>query len=294
MGAVSFVVHGKLYVGAGLRRTFTNSFYQFDPTSNSWKEVAALPAEVRSNGVGFAIGDYGYVGLGGNFCLDVAAETGTCDFRYFNDLWRYDPQNDGWRRAADFPGSGRVSAAAFVVRDRAYVTGLSTSGIYDMWEYEPVGNSWTRKADYPGGCGVRGSAFSTAGYGYVGFGYSNGAACQDFWRYEPFADSWTPIAAFPGSARHEAVGFSDGLLDNPPGFVAAGSDGARDPNYLTDIWTYNAAGDTWIEVPTVYPGKGRSQMVAGILDGRFFMGLGTDNTIGGNRFDDWWEYVPDN
>jgi len=294
VGAVSFVVQGKLYVGAGLRGTFTNEFYQFDPTTNRWKEVTALPAEVRYAGVGFAIGDYGYTGLGGNFCLDVGAEAGTCDSSYFNDLWRYDPVIDKWRRAADFPGSGRVSAVAFVIRDRAYVTGLSTSGAYDMWEYEPVANSWTRKADYPGGCGVRGTAFSVGGYGYVDFGYTNGAACQDFWRYEPFADAWTPVAAFPGSARHEAVGFSDGLLDAPPGFVAAGSDGARDPSYLTDMWTYNAAGDTWVQLQTAYPGKGRSQMTAGILDGRIFLGLGTDDSHGGNRFDDWWEYVPDN
>jgi N-acetylneuraminic acid mutarotase len=180
-----------------------------------------------------------------------------------------------------------------VLRDRAYVTGLSTSGEYDMWEYEPVGNSWTRKADYPGGCGVRGTAFSTGGYGYVGFGYSSGAACQDIWRYEPFADSWTPAAAFPGPARHEALGFSDGLLDAPVAFVAAGSDGARDPNYLTDMWTYDPAGEAWTQVPTAYPGKGRVQMTAGILDGRLFMGLGADNDFGSDRFDDWWEYVPD-
>jgi N-acetylneuraminic acid mutarotase len=285
IGAASFVVHDKLYVGAGLRRTFANSFYEYDPTPNRWREVASLPAEVRWNGVGFAIADYGYVGLGYN-CIGV----GSCTFRYFDDLWRYDPQNDSWGRAADFPGSGRAFASAFVIGEKAYVTGRSSTGEHDMWEYDPAGNRWTRKADYPGGCAGRATAFSTAGKGYIGLGYSDGA-CNDFWQYDPSVDSWTAIATFPGVARYDALGFS---LDDAP-FVAGGADGARDPAYLTDLWTYDPAGDTWTPLPTAYPGKGRSEMTAGVLAGRVFLGLGTDNWLGGmeNRFDDWWEYVPD-
>jgi hypothetical protein len=34
-------------------------------------------------------------------------------------------------------------------------------------------------------------------------------------------------------------------------------------------------------------------MLAAIVAGRIFLGLGTKNSIGGERFDDLWEYIPD-
>jgi N-acetylneuraminic acid mutarotase len=111
--------------------------------------------------------------------------------------------------------------------------------------------------------------------------------CTDFWRYDPAANSWTAIANFPGPARYDALGFS---VANVPFIVG----GARELNYLTDVWTYNPASDTWVQVQTTYPGKGRSQMIAAILAGRVFLGLGTNFDTGGpeSRFDDFWEYIP--
>src|SRR2546423_11265296 len=203
-GAASFVVQGKLYVGTGFRNGFIWSFYEYDPTTNSWTNAMNFPADQRSNGIAFAIGDYGYVGLGSNFVCG-----GLCTFNYFKDLWRYDPRTFSWVRMADFPGTARGFAASLVIGDKAYVTGGSSANDYDMWEYDPATNSWTKKADYPGRCAGRSTAFSLAGKGYVGLGYSNGA-CTDFWRYDPSANSWTAIATFPGVARLDALGLSVG------------------------------------------------------------------------------------
>jgi N-acetylneuraminic acid mutarotase len=57
---------------------------------------------------------------------------------------------------------------------------------------------------------------------------------------------------------------------------------------------YNVANDTWSQATTVYPGKGRSQMISAIVNGRIFVGLGTIDETGGpeSRFDDFWEYTP--
>jgi len=281
-GAVSFVAQGKLYVGTGLRGNgFTYAFSEYDPIGDKWTYVVPLPVDPRSNAIAFAIGDYGYVGLGSNFTCG-----GLCTYHYFKDLWRFNPQNWVWDRMADFPGTARSSAVSFVIGDKAYVTGGTYFTDYDLWEYSPAANSWTKKADYPGGCSGRGTAFSIADKGYVGLGYSNGM-CTDFWRYDPAANSWTAIANFPGPARYDALGFS---VANVPFIVG----GARELNYLTDVWTYNPASDTWVQVQTTYPGKGRSQMIAAILAGRVFLGLGTNFDTGGpeSRFDDFWEYIP--
>ena len=188
-GAVGFVVHDKLYVGTGVRNSYINSFYQYDPTGNRWTEVATLPGDPRSHAIAFTIGDYGYVGWGYN-CVGL----GLCTSNYFNDLWRYDPQSDAWARVADLPGTTYGYAASFVIGENGYAA-LSDG---HLWEYNPAGNSWTQKADYPGGCAGRGIAFSVAGKGYLGFGYSDGATCKDIWRYDPSANSWTALATFPG------------------------------------------------------------------------------------------------
>jgi len=280
-GAVSFVAQGKLYVGTGFRNGFEFSFREYDPTLDTWTYVVPIPVGVRANAIAFAIGDYGYVGLGSNFSCGTP-----CTFNYFKDLWRFDPRTWAWDRMADFPGTARSFASSFVIGDKAYVTGGSFVNDYDTWEYDPSANAWTKKADYPGGCASRGTAFSVGGKGYVGLGSKDGY-CADFWRYDPSADSWTAIAAFPGPSRYDALGFSVG---NVPFIVG----GAREVNYLNDVWTYNPANDTWVQLETTYPGKGRSQMIALVLAGRVFLGLGTISGTGGldTRFADFWEYIP--
>jgi N-acetylneuraminic acid mutarotase len=280
--AVSFVLDDRIYVGTGLRNSYTGSFYAYDPARDSWATVASLPSDERAHAVGFAIGDFGYVGLGHN-CVGA----GLCSFQYFNDLWRYDPRDDTWTRVADFPGTPRAFASSFVVGGRAYVTGGGSFDQIDTWEYDPAGNSWTRKADYPGQCVGRGTAFSLGGRGYVGLGYSDGP-CRDFWRYDPASDTWTAIATFPGAARWDALGFS--AAD-----VAYVASGAQDTTYLADLWSYDPADDTWARLPTTLPGAGRSQMIAGVVGTGVFLGLGTSDEFVGPTasFDDLWEYAAD-
>ncbi len=40
-----------------------------------------------------------------------------------------------------------------------------------------------------------------------------------------------------------------------------------------DMWPYDPVDDTWIQLPTRFPGIGRSQMVAGIVSGIMFQAL---------------------
>ena len=87
---VSFAVQGKGYIGmgAGVFGGVYGDFWAYDPTANSWAQVAELfPKSDQSTA--FAIGDYGYVlNVGGNQ----------------KNTYRYDPVLDQWEFEATLPG----------------------------------------------------------------------------------------------------------------------------------------------------------------------------------------------
>lgn len=284
-GAVSFSIDNKLYVGTGIHDTFEKYFFVYNYNNNSWQAIKNLPSKARANGISFSIGNYGYVGLGYS-CIGE----GLCNTEYYNDLWRYNPENDSWTKMADFPGAARANSTSFVINDKAYVTGGSSYGDNDLWEYNSSTNAWTKKADYPGGCFSRGGSFSLNNKGYVGFGWW-GYTCKDFWEYDPQTDTWLEKAEFPGEARYGAVALSL----NGKGYLATGVNQGTTKNYLTDFWKYDPENDIWTQIDTNYPGEGRLEMIAGVIENKIIMGLGTNDTTGGpfDRFDDVWVYNPE-
>jgi N-acetylneuraminic acid mutarotase len=282
--AVSFIIDDKLFVGTGVHDNYVNYFYVYNYEDNSWGAITSLPSDPRANAISFSIGKYGYVGLGTS-CIG----SGICTHYYYNDLWRYNPENEGWTRMADFPGTARAFSTCFVIDDKAYVTGGSKLGDNDLWEYNSSTDAWTKKTDYPGGCSSRAVSFSLNNKGYVGFGWSDGA-CKDFWEYDPLKDTWIENAQFPGEARYGAVAFS--FMGK--GYLACGiNQDFNGYNYLTDFWEYDYINDSWIQINTNYPGEGRINMIAGVIENKIIMGLGAGKEGGGNRVDDIWEYTPE-
>lgn len=125
---MSFVIDNKGYVGCG-RGTSTNlkDLWEYNPVSDNWTQKASLPGNGRYLGVGFSIGNYGYVGLG---------QTGTLG-PFLNDIWEYNPVTNSWTRKVDFPASGRVYTIAMAINGKAYIgTGVTPSMLYkDLWEF---------------------------------------------------------------------------------------------------------------------------------------------------------------
>jgi N-acetylneuraminic acid mutarotase len=66
-----------------------------------------------------------------------------------------------WTEKADISGTGRNSAAHFVLGGKAYFVGGVNAGNYmkEVWEYDPQGNSWTQKKDFPGAGRAEAAAF---------------------------------------------------------------------------------------------------------------------------------------
>jgi N-acetylneuraminic acid mutarotase len=114
----------------------------------------------RSEGVGFSVGNKGFVGLGYD---------GT---NYLNDFWEYDPVADLWTQKADFQGGTRGGAVAFSIGSFGYVgTGFNVNGQFkDFWQYDTAANTWQAKSDFQGGLRKFAVGFSINNKGYIGTG----------------------------------------------------------------------------------------------------------------------------
>ncbi|PTN09349.1 kelch repeat-containing protein [Mangrovibacterium marinum] len=231
--AVSFAADGKLYVGSGFDGTSgerLKDFWEYNPTTNQWTEIAELQSDnVNSPNVdgregmtAFSINGVGYV-LGGS----------DADGTAYKDMYAYDPAIGSWSKKADFGGSKRANAVAFVIGDYAYVcTGIS-NGSYpnDFYRYDAVQDRWEelRKISdnsddsYDDDYDIirtNAVAFTADGKGYIATG-GRGSSGSDVWEYDPTTDLWTEKTSFEGSSRYNAVAFTiDGV-----GYVLTGQQG---------------------------------------------------------------------
>ncbi|UGU14754.1 galactose oxidase [Sinomicrobium kalidii] len=131
-GATSFSIDGNVYMGTGVSNgVYLDDFWRFDPGSESWTKLLDLDEEddysiIRSNGVGFSIGSYGYIACG--------TASGS-----LTSVWEYDPAYDTWERKTGFEGTSRQSPVVFSNGARAFV-GLGRSGnlyLDDLKEFFP-------------------------------------------------------------------------------------------------------------------------------------------------------------
>jgi N-acetylneuraminic acid mutarotase len=280
--AVSFVINNKLYVGLGMQDNTTDIFYEYDYDTDQWKSIKNFPTK-RTNAIGFSVGNYGYAGFGVNY-VDEGFPWLTAV--YYNDLWKYDPQNDTWTKMTDFPG--KAQSTCFVIGNNAYVTGGSYAGLdNELWEYNATLNAWTKKANYPGGCSSRGISFSIGNKGYVGFGWSGFVmkSFNDLWEYDPINNTWTQKADFPGKPRYNSK--SAAFLDHALLFCGVFQDSYH-RKYLNDIWIYDPIINGWSQADTCYVGKGQSEMILNVVENHILVGLGIDSME--KRNDELWQY----
>lgn len=104
------------------------------------------------------------------------------------DYWSYHPNNDEWKRIADF-NDARSYTASFQLNGFGYVTGGSFASAHkDCWRYDPSLETWTKIEDI--GHVTRGGHFSfslndRAYIGGGGFYYVGSKVAYDFYEYIP-------------------------------------------------------------------------------------------------------------
>ncbi len=265
-----------------MRKIFTilillNASFVFS-AENFWTKKAPFGGLKRERGISFAIGDFGYMGMGEDTASIV-----------HNDLWQYDPTLDIWTQVATLPGSVRRNAITFTIDTLAYVgTGIDASESFlgnmlkDFWEYDAYTNTWTQKADYPGGFGAGvyfSTGFSVDSKGYVCGGKIGASSyVNDLWEYKPSVDTWLQRADFPGGSRYQHVSLTIGLL----AYVGMGTD--ENVN-RKDWWEYNPGTNIWTQMND-FPGSERASASTFTLGSRGYVLLGSN----GGFMDDLWEY----
>ena len=275
LGATGFVIGDNIYVTCGYDgANFLNDLWEYNTISDSWTQKASLPATARYAASGFAAGLKGYV------CC------GSITPQLLSDLWQYDPQTDSWTQKANFPGGARHFSSVFVLYNNAYFgTGaLSSAPVEDMWMYDSVDDTWTQMANFAGGARAGAYGITIGDTAYVGGGVAgtiNPVYLNDFWRYDPFNDSWLQVADFGIVGKSGPAAFVSG--DRP----TVGAGGAANSSFTSDMWQYNSATDMWDSVAS-FGGGDRSYAVAFGVNGKGYMGLGSD----GSLHNDWWEFIP--
>ena len=217
------------YKNSGITDTGYNQIVDTFPTKveDLWLHRPDFNGEARTGATSFVLRDRqtnkykGYLLTGWN------------GFTLLNDFWRYNQEDSTWTQLQNFPGSKRMSAVAFTIKDTLYFgTGLINKSplkaTADFWKWTEAGggyNNW-RQIDSLGINQERydGVGFSVKDddghtYGIVGLGKTTGTGKttgqyrKDFYYYRvdldtpgaPNGRAWQQIQPFIGSGRAGAV-----------------------------------------------------------------------------------------
>jgi N-acetylneuraminic acid mutarotase len=242
--AVAFSIGSTGYLGGGLANdgfTPLNDYYAYTP-GGGWSQIDSLVdqfgnSHARYDAVSFSFDTTAYV------------LTGTDNYNYFNDIYRYSPTTNTWIALPAMPGSKRSGAVTWVYKGNGYLVTGYTNGskwasgtqCYDFWWFKPgsdtATNSWNRLHDifntnaatfddgYTNIVRTHAVGFIELGTsigdkGYVTLGATNGGDVTFTWEYDFATDLWTEKTPYEGTARTGAVGFS--LQNQTRGFVATG------------------------------------------------------------------------
>jgi N-acetylneuraminic acid mutarotase len=273
------VTTGKISVNrAGLTGTSDSIFTAL--SGGHWVQKNGIPGPDSANGrfvgIGFSVGNKGYMGLGiGN------------DGTTYSDLFQYDPVANAWTQEASCP-LPFAGAICMVINNIAYI-GLGQTQIAansnSLFAYDPGTNTWTRKSDFPGPGQSLVLGVAMGNIGLVGLGANtDGIQMPEVWTYDPATDSWTQKANFSGIIIPSwLVGFS---LDGKTAMVA-GTDYSGSGHLVNVVYQYDPVADTWTPKQS-RPGNPMVQASTMIIKGNgYIMGGGQENWMYQSSSDSW-------
>lgn len=244
--AASFALNDKGYITTGAQKNETTNLadtWEYNPASNTWRQMDNFAGGERYGALGFSLGGYGYVGTGYND-------------NHLKDFYRFDPtapSGEQWKIVNGFGGYKRYYGTSFVIDDVAYICcGQNNSTLVDdLWQFD--GDQWKQLRDIANTnsdedydddyaiARIGAVSFVIDGMGYVASGSRNGVM-SDYWVYNPQLDLWsgdsdddfTPMTdvhnvSSGASSRAYAVSFSTGTR----GFVLTGASGG---SYFDDVY----------------------------------------------------------
>jgi hypothetical protein len=202
-----FAIGPYIYVGGGGWPCGDpiNSFYRYDPATNSWTARANLPVTLQG-AVGASDGTYGYVACGR-----------TTGGTYTNTLYRYDPSTDSWTSLSTVPGGvGRWVPFMAYYQGKLYIGGgWNPSGCrQDFYAYDIATDTWTTLGNHPI---INWEGWAVAYNGRVYVTGEHAPCCcpctNQFYYYNIASNAWSPMPVFPGGGRNDIkLGELNGVL----------------------------------------------------------------------------------
>ncbi|HKR03150.1 MAG TPA: kelch repeat-containing protein, partial [Bacteroidia bacterium] len=140
---VGFAIGSYGYLGTGWSGSTVAGFYKYDPSNDTWSQIADLPTPGTSMTC-FVLMNEGYVGTGSVTYPAV---------NLLNQFWRYTPSANTWTPIADCSPTPRFNAVAFTIDSAGYCgTGgfldFNNHDTVDFWKYAPSGvgvNDFTKE-----------------------------------------------------------------------------------------------------------------------------------------------------
>jgi len=241
----------------------SEKMFQYNPTNDEWSQIITNYPFNMVDGITMVV------------CHDTLSYL--CGYDYTGSvrdgLYTFKDDSKLWTKVSSFPNYRSGEGMAFVLKNMIYY------GARDFNKCDP-GNSysWTKVANLPYSINRNcATYFSMNEKGYIL--YNN----NELWMYDPDTDLWTKKGNFPGPSRTAACSFIIG----DKAFVGMGS-GTNDE--LSDIWRYDFLADSWTKVADI-PGK-RSAAAGFTINGKAYIGYGTEYTHGYSQLVDFYEFDP--
>ena len=241
---ISFALNGKGYAITGTDSTGqpTDGAFEYNPITDSWTALTDFPGLARSYGIGTTANGKAYLVFGAT------------SSSYFKDFWSFDPSTGVYTQLANCDCSSRRHPAMISIGNRIYV-GLGNDAFgdkNDWWMYSIDDNTWTQIANLPGAARHHPYMFNAGGEVFAGLGHGGPTIYRDWYKLDTSLNTWTTMSQFPGEARVAGTQFSiDGY-----GFILSGDGDNHSYMDTGELWRYNPANDTWLEL-TPHPGKSR-------------------------------------
>ncbi|MGH3659231.1 MAG: kelch repeat-containing protein, partial [Micromonosporaceae bacterium] len=206
--------------------------YVYDPATDSWSPIAAMPVAREKPGAG-AIGGKLYVSGGWDTSGNPLANTGA-----------YDPAADAWQTVAPNPAP-RAAPGSAVADDKLYLVGGCANSACtpsnNTMRYDPAADTWETLAPYPHAISWE-SCAGIDGKVYCAGGFAAGTSYTDGFVYDPASNTWSPIAAMPVNLWGSAYAAANGML-----LISSGLTG---PSTLTNQgFAYDPSSDSWSALP---------------------------------------------
>lgn len=246
--AIAFWIDETIYFGTGrLNNMPTDELYAYNPDCSEQLDTVSTPPDFKARwrGIGFALDEFGYIGLGGTAADKLPDET-------LQDIWRFNPKGmnmeDKWCKCeltfdAIDPALQEFIYLFFILND-ALVTptsegyaiigsGINLEGSTSerFWKFTPNLAAEKCQIDIeeisgpPTKIGNDGISFLLNEAIYFGLGDDN----KRFYKFTN--PGWEEMALFPGEPINRGVGFALGNRGHL--FTGTG-----DFNLSRDLWTY--------------------------------------------------------